>query len=189
MKNTLAIILFTCVALLSFAIWATGSQFYSSEVGLYAMCALVFLGLGGVALLPATGIVGTKAKALFCLRFALGFIVYAVIWSVAWFTFRSSFGEVFGSALGLLGLIAVLRPRRLATVGLVGATALAFLWHSLGYYAGDFAYQSLQGRGAFPLESSLSVPTVTLMARFSWGLFYGLGLGAGLVSLLQPARS
>lgn len=189
MKKTLANLLFTLVALLSFGIWAMGSRFYSSEAGLYALCAIVFLGLGGVALLPAVEVRGSKARAVFCLRFAAGFIVYALIWSVAWFTFRGTFGEITGSALGLMGLIAILRPARLATLGLIGATALAFFWHSLGYYAGDFLYHALQGRGAVPLRLPLATEVVTILARFSWGLGYGIGLGAGLVALLQPARS
>lgn len=188
MKPILTLLLFCLVALLSFGVWAAGARFYSSEIGLYANCALIFLGLGGAALLPAAGASGIRAILIFCLRFAVGFVVYAAIWSAAWFTFRGSFGEVAGSAIGLLGMLAIFKPARVATLGLLTATALAFFWHSLGYYAGDFAYQSLQGRGPFPLELSLDKQSVVTLARLSWGLFYGLGLGGGLVSLLHPAR-
>lgn len=188
MKKTLSLLLFSLVALLSFSVWAVGSRFYSSEIGLYANCALIFLGLGGAALLPAADASGGKAILLFCLRFALGFVVYAAIWSTAWFTFRGSFGEIAGSALGLLGMLAIFRPARVAALGLTTATAVAFFWHSLGYYAGDFAYQTLQGRGPFPLDLPMEKQSAVMLARFSWGLFYGLGLGGGLVGLVQPAR-
>ncbi len=53
---------------------------------------------------------------------------------------------------------------------------------NLGYYAGGFAYESLQERGPFPLELPLSPGGRSTLARLSWGLFYGLGLGYGLAS-------
>ena len=58
---------------------------------MYAACAIIFLGLGGLALLPGAGHRDIRSRWSFCLRFALGFIAYSVIWSVLWFTFRDTF--------------------------------------------------------------------------------------------------
>ncbi|NLT70227.1 MAG: hypothetical protein GXX91_05980 [Verrucomicrobiaceae bacterium] len=185
----LATLLFTLVALASFATWALGSHFFSSEAAMYTMCSLVFLGLGGLALMPAAGLPNPRSRLAFCLRFAIGFIAYSLLWSVSWFTFRDTFGEVIGSFSGLLALVAILgRGRRHSSDSLLIATAIVFLWHTLGYYTGGFAYKILQGRGPFGIEPFLQPEATVILARFSWGLCYGLGLGAGLTALLQRSR-
>ncbi len=153
---------------------------------MYALCALVFLVGGGLALLPAARLSGRRAAGL-CIRFAIGFSLYAVAWSAAWFTFRNSFGETLGSFVGLLALTSVLKAKGGPAAGsaLLAATASVFLWHTLGYYAGGFAYQALQGRGAFAVDLPLGAASTTTLARFSWGLCYGIGLGYGLSRLLH----
>jgi len=185
-KNTLPpTLLFTLVALLSFSVWALGSRLYSSEIGMYTICALVFFGLGGLTLIPGSGIAGRKAVAGFCIRFALGFTGYAAIWTTAWFTFRNTFGEVIGSFLGLVILVAALRRGVSSTHDFLTAVAVVFLWHTLGYYTGGLAYQTLQNGGVFAVELPFDRATVVTLARFSWGLFYGLGLGYGLVRITR----
>lgn len=184
----LATLLFTLVALASFATWALGSHFFPSEAAMYTMCALVFLSLGGPALVPAAGLANGRGRLGFCLRFAIGFIAYSLLWSVSWFTFRDTFGEVVGSFSGLLALAAILGRGRHSSDSLLTATAILFLWHTLGYYTGGFAYKILQGRGPFGIEPFLSRESTVILARFSWGLYYGLGLGAGLTALLQRSR-
>lgn len=189
MQKLVPTLLFTLAALASFSVWAFGSGLYQSETGLYVLCAVVFLGLGGLALVPGQDPVGFRHRLLFCARFAAGFAAYAVIWSFAWFTFRNTFGEVLGSFFGYLALIMILRPTAVRDGGgVIGATAMVFLWSTLGYYAGGFAYESLQERGPFPLELPLSPGGRSTLARLSWGLFYGLGLGYGLASVTQPRR-
>ncbi len=183
-RTFLSSLLFALVALLSFAIWAIGSDWYRSEARLYAFCALVFLAGGGLALVPVSGLSGRRAAA-FCLRFAIGFSLYALAWSVAWFTFRDTFGEIVGSFAGLLALTAVLPHGPAGSRHLLAATATVFLWHTLGYYTGGFAYQALQNQGALAIELPLEKSTVTTTARFAWGLFYGLGFGYGLARLLR----
>ena len=180
-------LLFTSVALASFAIWALGSRFFSSEPAMYAMCAVIFLGLGGLALVPAAGLNNAKPRLAFCIRFAIGFMAYSLLWSVCWFTFRDTFGEVTGSFSGLLALTAILGRERYGA-SLMTATAVVFLWHTLGYYTGGFTYMALQGRGPFGIEPFLDPKNTVILARFSWGLFYGLGLGFGLTCLLQRSR-
>jgi hypothetical protein len=178
---------FTLVALLAFAVWAVGSSWYTSETGMYTLCAVVFLGLGGLALSPAGGAKGKRSLG-FSLRFAAGFLIYAFAWSVAWFAFRNTFGEVLGSFVGLIALVAVLRQGMAKKPELLTATATVFLWHTLGYYLGGQSYEALQNRGVPAIELPWERGTVVILARFSWGLFYGLGLGFGLARMLQSSR-
>lgn len=178
-------LLFTLVALASFATWALGSRFFSSEPTMYTMCSVIFLGLGGLALVPAAGLPDTKTRLAFCARFAIGFVAYSLLWSASWLSFRDTFGEVIGSCSGLLALVAILGRGRYAPASLLTATAIVFLWHTLGYYTGGFAYQVIQGRGPFGIQPFLDPENTVIFARFSWGLFYGLGLGFGLTLLLQ----
>ncbi|MEX2579420.1 MAG: hypothetical protein WD342_10210 [Verrucomicrobiales bacterium] len=172
----------------AFCVWAFGGRFFESEKTMYAGCAAVFLGLGGLALTPGSGLKEKGAVPRFCLAFAVAFVVYSLIWSVAWFTFRNTFGEIVGSFAGLLGLVAVVRAWMKFTFPLLTATAVVFLWHTLGYYTGGFLYDSIQGRGAVGFDFIASEPFAPLAAKLAWGLFYGLGLGLGLGSLLQMSR-
>ncbi len=181
--------LFTLVTLLSFSIWAFGSRIFNSEPSLYAMCALVFLGLGGLALTPGSILETKKDVAGFCIRFAVGFAAYAFLWSISWFTFRDTFGEILGSFLGLLTIIAILRRETTSTRPLLTATAVVFLWHTLGYYTGGLTYQALQGRGQLGIQLPFEPNSIVTLARLSWGLFFGLGFGIGLVSLIQRPRT
>jgi len=153
----------------------------TSEPALYSLCALVFLGLGGFALAPVARADTLRAAMSLWPRFFVGFVAYAIVWSCAWFAFQNTFGEILGSFVGLLALTAALaRPS-----GLIAATAVVFLWHTLGYYTGGMAYQTLQGRGTLAVDLPFARDTVVVLARFSWGLCYGLGLGYGLVSLFR----
>lgn len=179
---------FTLVALLSFAVWAVGSAWYTSETGMYTLCAVVFFGLGGLALSPASEAKGKRSRIAFSLRFALGFLIYAFVWSIAWFAFRNTFGEVLGSFVGLMALVAALRKNMAKTPDLLTATAMVFLWYTLGYYLGGQSYEALQNRGVLAIELPWERGTVVTVARFSWGLFYGLGLGYGLARMLQASR-
>ena len=179
---------FTLVALASFSAWAIGSRFFSSEGQMYAACAIIFLGLGGLALLPGSGLPNLKSRSGFCLLFALGFVAYSVIWSMCWFTFRDTFGEITGSFFGLLAIVAIIRKQLGSSSTLLTATAILFLWHSLGYYTGGQTYQMLQGNGRFEITLPFDPKTTVTLARFSWGLFYGLGLGFGLTCLIQRSR-
>jgi hypothetical protein len=189
MRRILPALLFTLAAIASFSVWAFGSGLYQSEIGLYSLCAIVFLGFGGLALTPGQEPSGWRYRFLFAARFAAGFAAYAMIWSITWFTFRNSFGEILGSFFGYLALVSILRPAAVREGrGLTNTTAVVFLWATLGYYAGEFAHEALQNRGSVPVELPLSPGGRATLARLGWGLFYGLGLGYGLASVTQPRR-
>jgi hypothetical protein len=189
MRRLLPTLLFTLAAIASFSIWAFGGALYQSETGLYVLCAVVFLGFGGLALTPGMEPAGWRKRFVFSARFAAGFAAYAMIWSIAWFTFRNGFGEILGSFFGYLALISILRPAAIRDGrGLIDTTAIVFLWATLGYYAGGFAYETLQNRGPFAIELPLAPGGRSTLARLGWGLFYGLGLGYGLASVTRPRR-
>lgn len=179
---------FTLVSLLSFSIWAWGGRLFSSEPILYTACAVVFLLLGGIALLPATGLSSVRQATAFCLKFAMGFVVFAFLWSAAWFFFRDTFGEVVGSFAGILTMTLILRFRSAARAPLFISVSIIFLWYTVGYYSGEFAYQSLQGKGRFPLAWHGAPADITLIARLAWGACFGLGMGTGLAHFLQISR-
>jgi len=183
----LSVGLFTLVAVLSFSCWAWGGGVFGSEVAMYAACAVVFLFGGGLATWPILS--GTaRFRWTYSLWFAVGFILYSILWTAAWFVFRNTWGEVLGSSLGLIGLAWVLRRYANPDHSILAVVAILFLFHSLGYYAGDFFHSALQGRGSLPLALPFAPATVGLLAKLAWGICYGLGLGWGLQAVLHPAR-
>ena len=186
-RSILSIALFTLVALLGYAVWAFGSSLFSSEPAMYAGCALAFLGLGGPALLPDSGDTGGR-HIRFCLSFSLAFLVYAFFWSVSWFSLPTTFGEIIGSSIGLAGFALVYRGIMGYRVPITTATATLFLWHSVGYYAGDFLYAAIQGRGPAAMSLDWEPTRIRHTARLSWGLCYGVGLGLGINRFLHLSR-
>jgi len=183
-----ALLLFALVAVASFCCWAFGGSWFPNEPALYAACAIVFLGFGGIALLP--GIPRERRHPLrFGVAFAVGFLAYAVLWSVFWFSLPTTLGEVLGSFLGIFALVAILSKGCRLDISFLPAVALVFLFHTLGYYAGDFLYYALQGRGPRPMQPDWHPQTIRTVARLSWGVFYGLGLGAGILALFQARPS
>lgn len=155
---------------------------------MYSGCAAVLLGLGGLSLVPGSGLSGFQRVANWCLAFAVSFILYAIIWSIAWFTFRNTFGEILGSSLGLLILVTVLKHWMKFSYSILSVTAILFLFHTLGYYSGELAYDSIQGKGALGLDLELERQQIATLAKLAWGIGYGLGFGAGMSCLLQMSR-
>jgi len=163
-------LLFAMVAVIAFCTWAFGGGVFKSETTLYSACAIVFLGLGGLALFPYSGI---QSRTKMAITFALGFALYSIIWTIAWFAFRNTFGEVLGSFAGLLAMMLVFKKMLKLSTSLIVLVAIAFLWHTLGYYAGGYAHKI--------------IPTPTT-AKLAWGAFYGLGMGLGLSQAIQLSR-
>lgn len=186
-RIAISVALFCLTALLSFSVWAFGSRWFSSEPMMYAGCAVVFLVLGGISLLPVSGHRGKKAV-LFGFAFASAFLLYALIWSVAWFSMPNTYGEIFGSLIGLAALAAVFKLWLKLPGSLLLMTACLFLYHTAGYYLGGMAYDSLQNRGRLAIDLPWDPAAIRLTARLAWGFFYGLGLGLGLSTLLYLSR-
>ncbi len=163
-------LLFALVAVIAFCTWAFGGGVFKSETTLYSACAIVFLGLGGLALHPYSGI---QSRTKMAITFALGFAIYSVIWTIAWFAFRNHFGEILGSFAGLMGMMLIFKKMLKLSTSLIVLVAIAFLWHTLGYYAGGYVYKI--------------IPTATV-AKLAWGAFYGFGMGLGLSQAIQQSR-
>jgi hypothetical protein len=71
---------------------------------------------------------------------------------------------------------------------LVGALGL-FALHTAGYFAGDSAMYDVWVPKARTFEKgSPEFQNYMTLAKLSWGLFYGLGFGAGLGWLFHRAR-
>lgn len=180
--------LFLLVSVLSFSVWAFAGKWFPNEPTMYAGCAVVFLGLGGLAMLPAGKFSG-KPALRYCISFAIGYLAYAVIWSVAWFSIPGTLSETWGSAIGLLVLAATLKRWNELEISLLSATAILFLFHTLGYYFGGHTYKvirQISDLGINPDPGSRG--TILLLAKLSWGAGYGIGLGVGLAKILYLSR-
>lgn len=180
--------LFTLVAVASFCVWAFGGSFFSSEKTMYAGCAVVLLGLGGLSLTPRSGLDGYKRVTNWSIAFAFAFTIYAILWSIAWFVFRNTFGEIIGSSLGIFSMVLILKYWMKFNYTVLSVTGVVFLFHSLGYYFGGLFYDSINGRGILAFTPDLDRQAIGTLAKLAWGVFYGLGFGAGMSWLLQTSR-
>lgn len=169
---------FTAVSLAGFAVWAlAGSWFYrhAGEAGLYLASAFVFLALAGLFLHPL--IRGERRVVRLYRAFVPAFFGYALVWSVCWFLFKFGWGEWLGSLAGCAVFAAILRNRLGSAAPLGKPLLILFLAHSAGYFLGSAVYMS---KVTPRLWGGLSKREGAMVARMLWGLFYGLGFGAGI---------
>src|ERR1041384_1066425 len=92
---------FTLVSLGGFAPWVlAGRWFYRNigEAGMYAVCAVVFIGLSGLLLHRL--IIGPGSLIRFCKIFSLAFIAYAIAWTIGWMALRGNAGSIVGLLAG-----------------------------------------------------------------------------------------
>lgn len=177
---------FTLVSLAGFAPWVlAGRWFYRNigEVGLYAVCAVVFLGLGGPFLHRL--IIGPGSLSRCYKLFSLAFVAYSIVWTVAWMTLARPIGSVTAGIIGALSGIAIMggilawgfkAPE--ATLKIIAALVATNL---AGYFIGEWAYNgvlALKEGNAIGLV--LEARTRSMLSKTAWGLFYGLGFGAGI---------
>ncbi|MGK0184532.1 MAG: drug/metabolite transporter superfamily protein YnfA [Verrucomicrobiales bacterium] len=168
---------FTIVSLIGYSLWAFLKL---PEAPLYSAITVIFVALSGWLLRPLVG-AGTKLGKFYGV-FATAFIAYAVLWCVGWFGIKGNTGEIFGSALGLAACAWILlrfAGSESQTRQFLHCWAVLFLFHTLGYEAGDWGHYYAMSKDAIP-------PAV---ARLSWGLGHGIGFGAGLGYVLFHCRS
>ncbi|MBL9200166.1 MAG: hypothetical protein JNL39_06645 [Opitutaceae bacterium] len=152
---------FGAVSTLAYTIWAF--RLVPGTAGLYTTTALVYLGLGGLAL--SRLVVAPGAWKRFPPCFALVFLAYAAAWCVFWFGLRGRYqADLWGAVVGLAAATWLLQRAFGATRGFLVAFVVLFLLHSAGYYAGEQLYAAV-GRAN---------------GRLLWGAAHGLGFGAGL---------
>lgn len=177
---------FTLVSLAGFAPWVlAGRWFYRhlGEAGLYGVCALIFIGFSGLLLHRL--IIGPGSLVRFYKLFSLAFLAYAITWTVAWITLARSAGGitagVIGSLAGISMMGALLAWGFKAPAAMLKIIAALFAANLAGYFIGEWAYHgalALKEGNAFGLV--LTATTRALLSKTAWGLFYGLGFGAGL---------
>ena len=172
---------FAIVSLAGFSVWAlAGRWFYrnTGEAGLYAATTVVFVGLSGLLLHPLLRGPGSLIR--FYKIFIPAFMAYAAVWCGAWFVGKMGAGEWVGSLAGSLVFTAWV-GWSLGGLGSWGRAAMVmFVAHSAGYFLGGKLMYWMIGPGGAAMFTGLTKAQISLMAKLSWGLLYGLGFGAGL---------
>lgn len=152
---------FAAVSTLAYGIWAW--RIMRESPAMYAVIALVYIGLGGVVL--GRLVAGPGSWQRFALCFAPVFLVYAMIWSAFWFGLGGKrYGDLWGALLGLAALAWLLQRAFGARGGLFVLFLVLFALHSAGYYAGGVLKGTYRGSTGMLL----------------WGTAHGAGFGAGL---------
>lgn len=168
---------FILVSLAGFAPWAVaGSWFYRhfGEAGMYVACALVFIGTAGLVMHRL--IIGPGSLSRFYLLFTPAFAVYSVAWIVGWMTLRGHLGGVVGLLAGTALMGWMIARAFEATGQTLTVIAALFVLNSAGYFFGGVVEGALLHREGLPVSDL----TQAMIAKSSWGVFYGAGLGAGL---------
>lgn len=175
---------FTIVSLAGFVPWAFFGKWFrepgrGGELGMYLACAAVFLILSG-ALLHRL-ILGRGSFSRFYAVFTPAFVIYSAAWIVAWMGIGGHIGSIVGLLLGTGCMGLLLTQAFAAQTERSRVIAALFILNSLGYFIGGWVEGWLI---ALPkcefFGVSLARPQQRLLAMMSWGLFYGIGLGAGL---------
>lgn len=183
---------FCGVSVLGFVPWAfLGRELQAvvGEAGMYGVCALVFVGAAGPVLHPLMG--GRGSLGRFQRLFAVAFGAYSVAWIVGWMALGGHAGSVAGLLAGTAAMGWVLTRALDARSALLPVVLVLFVANSAGYFAGGWAMERLIDRGSGTsrvLGMDLSKRARTRVAMLSWGVFYGLGLGAGLGYALHRCR-
>jgi len=171
---------FTLVSIAGFVPWAVfGRWFYRhvGEAGLYIVCAATFIGSCGP--LMHRLIVGPGSLSRFYKLFGLSFAAYSVAWIVGWMSLRGHPGSLVGLFAGTALMGWMLAKAFDATARTWSLIAILFVLNSLGYFIGgvvEGAVIRLKDLSSLGITRPVQVVTAKLL----WGVFYGLGFGAGL---------
>ena len=176
------IIGFTLLSIAGFAPWAvSGRWFYRhlGEGGLYAVCALVFVGLSGPLLHRL--LIGPGSLVRSCKVFSLTFAAYAALWIAGWMTLRSHAGSLTGLLAGTAAMGWMLACAFDAKGAAARIIAGLFVLNSAGYFVGGWAEGAIMSTKQLSLLGTvLARPAQAMLAKLLWGVCYGLGFGAGL---------
>ncbi len=170
---------FAAVSVAAYSIWAFVPRIAGSEIGMYSLIALVFLGGAGLAL---NGLLhGEHRLRRFYRLFLPAFFGYALLWSVAWFLIKEPPGgwrlrEWTGAATGTLFFAWVAWNSLGRARGFWIAALMLFVLHTAGYFIGGKWMYGILAAGI----DGWAKPQVAIVAKLGWGLFHGLGFGAGI---------
>lgn len=174
LRGTLGFIL---VSIAGFAPWAVaGSWFYQhfGEAGMYVACAVVFIGTAGLVMHQL--IIGPGSLSRFYLLFTPAFGVYSVTWIVGWMVLRGHLGGIVGLLAGtaLMGVMFALAFDAWSET--LKVIVALFVLNTAGYFFGGVVEGALLHMEGLPVSGAAQA----IIAKSSWGVFYGAGLGAGL---------
>lgn len=173
---------FCAVSLAGFVPWAYFGRALGAvvgEAGMYAVCAAVFMALAGLFLHRL--ILGPGSLGRFYRLFAIAFGAYSVAWIAGWMLLRGHPGSVAGLLAGTALMGWLLTRAFDARDAWIPVSAVLFLTNAAGYFIGGWVEGTLMGLPELRLAGSpLPRRSQMRLAMLSWGLFYGLGLGAGL---------
>lgn len=168
---------FVLVSIAGFAPWAVaGSWFYRhvGEAGMYVACAIVYIGTAGLVMHRL--IMGPGSLLRFYLLFTPAFGVYSVAWIVGWMTLRGHLGGIVGLLAGT-AFMGWMIARAFETSGdTLKVIAALFVLNAAGYFFGGVVEGALLHMDGLPVSGVAQA----IIAKSSWGVFYGAGLGAGL---------
>ena len=173
---------FTLVSVAGFAPWALAGRALHrvvGEVGMYAACAVVFVGLSGVLLHRL--IIGPGSLRRFYALFSVAFLTYAVCWTVAWIGLRGQVGGIIGLLLGTMAMAWILVRAFDAGNALIAVALQLFVLNAIGYFGGGWVAAAVARQA--PVEwfgIALDRSGMRAVAMLMWGVCYGLGLGTGL---------
>ena len=172
---------FTVLSIAGFAPWAvSGRWFYRNvgEAGLYFVCAGIFIVLSGPLLYGLMIRPGNLAP--FYKIFGSAFSVYSVLWITGWMALRGHPGSVLGLLAGTAGMGLIL-ARAFDFKNALHLIAVLFVLNSIGYFIGGVVEGAvIKMETLHLLGTTMSKRTQAIVAKSLWGVFYGVGFGAGL---------
>jgi len=173
---------FTLLSIAGFAPWVlAGRYFYRSigEAGLYAVCAVVFIALSAPLLHRLLR--GRRTFWRFYKIFGLAFAGYSVAWTVGWMLIGGHTGSLVGLLAGSVVMAIVLTAFFRAWPKLLPVIAILFIANAAGYFIGGWIEGEIGGlRNLDVVRDLISRGTLSTVGKTLWGVFYGLGFGAGL---------
>lgn len=174
---------FGLVGLAAFGVWAVGGKALGQAIGeggLYAVCALVFIGLAGVVF--GQLVIGPGGTRRIYGLFLLAFGSYSALWTAAWFGLRGTLtAEVAGAVLGAAAMAGVLAWGFGAGRDFLRVAAALILLNALGYFLGEVWWRWLPGEGGAQLLGGLfNRPQRVMLSMLGWGVVFGAFFGAGV---------
>jgi hypothetical protein len=165
------------VSVAGFAPWALGGL--GRELATYLACAAVFIGLSGPLLHGL--IAGPGALWRFSVLFGVAFTANSAAWIAGWMLLHGHTGSLVGLFAGTALMGGIFALAFGAPEAAWKCILALFVLNTLGYYVGGWV------EGVVAKLPNLTVaglatekPAPPVLAMISWGVCYGIGLGAGL---------